>query len=83
MATQEAPTPVPPSPPRSGLDRYFAITERGSTVRTEVVAGVTTFMTMAYILFLNPLILVHPRPRGHHARPRRRCSPSRRSPPGS
>ena len=41
----------------SGLDRHFRITERGSTIRTEVLAGVTTFMTMAYILFLNPLIL--------------------------
>ena len=41
----------------SGLDGYFRITERGSTVRTEVIAGLTTFMTMAYILFLNPLIL--------------------------
>lgn len=42
---------------RGGLDGYFKITERGSTVRNEVVAGVTTFMTMAYILFLNPAIL--------------------------
>ncbi len=41
----------------SGLDGYFKITERGSTVRKEVVAGATTFMTMAYILFLNPAIL--------------------------
>ena len=41
----------------SGLDRYFRITERGSTTRTEVIAGITTFMTMAYILFLNPIIL--------------------------
>ena len=41
----------------SGLDGYFKITERGSTVRTEVIAGLTTFMTMAYILFLNPIIL--------------------------
>lgn len=40
-----------------GLDGYFKIGERGSTVRIEVVAGFTTFMTMAYILFLNPLIL--------------------------
>jgi adenine/guanine/hypoxanthine permease len=40
-----------------GLDRYFRITQRGSTVRTEVIAGLTTFMTMAYILFLNPIIL--------------------------
>jgi AGZA family xanthine/uracil permease-like MFS transporter len=42
------------------LDGYFRITERGSTVRTEVIAGVTTFMTMAYILFLNPIILSLP-----------------------
>jgi AGZA family xanthine/uracil permease-like MFS transporter len=42
---------------RSGLDGYFKVTERGSSVRTEVVAGLTTFMTMAYILFLNPAIL--------------------------
>ena len=41
----------------NGLDGYFRITERGSTVRTEVIAGLTTFMTMAYILFLNPIIL--------------------------
>jgi AGZA family xanthine/uracil permease-like MFS transporter len=41
----------------SGLDGYFRITERGSTLRTEILAGVTTFMTMAYILFLNPAIL--------------------------
>jgi AGZA family xanthine/uracil permease-like MFS transporter len=39
------------------LDRYFRITERGSTVRTEVVAGLTTWLTMAYILFVNPAIL--------------------------
>ena len=45
---------------RGGLDGYFKITERGSSVRTEVIAGVTTFMTMAYILFLNPLILSIP-----------------------
>jgi adenine/guanine/hypoxanthine permease len=43
-----------------GLDGYFGITQRGSTVRTEVIAGLTTFMTMAYILFLNPIILSGP-----------------------
>ena len=41
----------------NALDRYFRISERGSDTRTELIAGVTTFMTMAYILFLNPLIL--------------------------
>ena len=45
---------------RGGMDGYFGITDRGSSVRTEVVAGFTTFMTMAYILFLNPLILSAP-----------------------
>lgn len=43
--------------PRSFLDRYFHITERGSTVGTEVRGGVVTFFAMAYIILLNPLIL--------------------------
>ncbi|MGW3209662.1 NCS2 family permease [Streptomyces sp. NPDC001135] len=42
---------------RSWLDRYFHITKRGSTVSREVRGGITTFMAMAYILLLNPLIL--------------------------
>jgi AGZA family xanthine/uracil permease-like MFS transporter len=43
--------------PVGGLDRYFSITERGSTVRTEIIAGLATFLTMAYIVFVNPSIL--------------------------
>jgi AGZA family xanthine/uracil permease-like MFS transporter len=39
------------------LDRYFKLAENGTTVRTEVLAGVTTFLTMAYIIFVNPAIL--------------------------
>ena len=39
------------------LDRYFGLTRNGTNVRTEVVAGVTTFLTMAYIIFVNPQIL--------------------------
>ncbi|MEP9383086.1 NCS2 family permease [Nocardioides sp. KR10-350] len=39
------------------MDRFFHIRERGSTVRTEVLAGVVTFATMAYILVVNPSIL--------------------------
>jgi AGZA family xanthine/uracil permease-like MFS transporter len=39
------------------LDRFFGYRARGSSLRIEVVAGLTTFMTMAYILFLNPSIL--------------------------
>ena len=45
------------SPPVGGLDRFFKISERGSTVRIEIVAGITTWLTMAYILFVNPAIL--------------------------
>jgi len=48
---------VPDAPGPGGLDGYFKITERGSTVRTEILAGITTWLTMAYILFLNPAIL--------------------------
>jgi AGZA family xanthine/uracil permease-like MFS transporter len=36
---------------------YFKLSERKTTVRTEIVAGITTFMTMAYIIFVNPAIL--------------------------
>ena len=43
--------------PGGGLDGFFRISERGSSVRTEIGAGVTTWLTMAYILFLNPFIL--------------------------
>ena len=39
------------------VERYFGLSERGTTVRTEVWAGVTTFLTMAYIAFVNPQIL--------------------------
>jgi AGZA family xanthine/uracil permease-like MFS transporter len=39
------------------LERTFQIEERGSTVRTEILAGLTTFLTMAYIVFVNPAIL--------------------------
>lgn len=39
------------------LDRYFKLSENGTTVRTEVLAGITTFLTMAYIVFVNPAIL--------------------------
>src|SRR3954467_15278049 len=39
------------------LERHFAISQRGSTVRTELLGGVVTFLTMAYIVFVNPAIL--------------------------
>ena len=39
------------------LDSYFKLTEHNTTVRTEIIAGFTTFLTMAYIIFVNPDIL--------------------------
>ena len=39
------------------LDRFFKLKERGTDVKTEITAGVVTFMTMAYILVINPTIL--------------------------
>ena len=41
----------------SFLDRVFHLAENGTTVKTEILAGITTFMTMAYILAVNPSIL--------------------------
>lgn len=41
----------------SALSRYFGLAEHNTTVRREVLAGCTTFLTMAYIIFVNPSIL--------------------------
>jgi adenine/guanine/hypoxanthine permease len=46
--------------PKNGLDRYFQVTERRSTVGRELRGGLTTFFTMAYIVVLNPIILSGP-----------------------
>ncbi|MFE0027457.1 NCS2 family permease [Amycolatopsis sp. NPDC059021] len=54
----EARLGVPATPPRlSPLERLFAIRGRGSSVGREIRGGVTTFVAMAYIVLLNPLIL--------------------------
>jgi adenine/guanine/hypoxanthine permease len=47
------------SPPGTGnpVERYFRLGEHGTNIRTELVAGITTFLTMAYIIFVNPQIL--------------------------
>ena len=45
-------------PAASGIDRFFKISERGSTVGREVRGGIVTFLTMAYIIVLNPIILL-------------------------
>ena len=39
------------------LEKFFKLSENGTDVRTEIVAGITTFMTMAYILAVNPNVL--------------------------
>lgn len=51
--TKTASAPVPAGP----LDRFFHISERGSTIGREIRGGIVTFFTMSYILVLNPLIL--------------------------
>jgi AGZA family xanthine/uracil permease-like MFS transporter len=57
----------PPQPPQHAVDRYFRITERGTTVLRELRGGVVTFFAMAYILVLNPIILASGTDKyGHH-----------------
>ena len=54
----EAPTlDLAPPLEMSWLERIFKLKRHGSTVRTELIAGVTTFITMAYIIFVNPNIM--------------------------
>ncbi|WEK62382.1 MAG: NCS2 family permease [Candidatus Microbacterium colombiense] len=53
-----APSPAPATTePKNALDRFFEISKRGSTVGTEIRGGLVTFVTMAYIVILNPIIL--------------------------
>ncbi|MEU8957353.1 NCS2 family permease [Streptomyces sp. NPDC048518] len=47
----------PPKLPKNGLDGFFKISERGSTLAREVRGGFATFFAMAYIVVLNPIIL--------------------------
>ena len=55
--TNPTPPAAPAGAPKSGLDRYFHLTARGSTYGREVRGGLATFFTMAYIVVLNPLII--------------------------
>ena len=41
------------------MEKFFKLSENNSSVKTEVVAGITTFMTMAYIIALNPNLLTN------------------------
>jgi len=64
MSTAESAAPNAPETentetpePKNGFDRFFEITKRGSTIPAEIRGGVVTFVTMAYIVILNPIIL--------------------------
>ena len=48
---------TPSTAPRSAVDRFFQISDRGSTITRELRGGLTTFVAMAYIVMLNPQIL--------------------------
>jgi AGZA family xanthine/uracil permease-like MFS transporter len=67
-----APAPVDARPPTvrpaaTGLDRYFRISERGSSIPREIRGGLATFFAMAYIIVLNPIILGSATDKfGHH-----------------
>ncbi|MFF2275130.1 NCS2 family permease [Agromyces sp. NPDC058126] len=61
MTTATTPTTDPADPTEQkqagAVDRFFEITKRGSNYATEVRGGIVTFVTMAYIVILNPIIL--------------------------
>ena len=57
VATAPRRSPGPQVKPKNGLDRYFGVTARRSSMGREVRGGLTTFFTMAYIVVLNPIIL--------------------------
>jgi AGZA family xanthine/uracil permease-like MFS transporter len=58
--------PTQPTRPKGRLDRFFSISERGSTVGTELRGGLVTFVTMVYIVVLNPLIIGTVRDANHN-----------------
>ncbi len=64
MTASEVPQSEPVASGGGGLDGFFKFTERGTNMGTEVRAGLTTFLVMAYIIFLNPLILSNMFPEG-------------------
>ncbi|MGW0995177.1 NCS2 family permease [Streptomyces sp. NPDC002520] len=68
-APAKVPAPEQPGgvPAYGALDRYFRITERGSTLPREIRGGLATFFAMAYIIVLNPIILSSAKDMyGHH-----------------
>lgn len=45
--------------PVSKFDKFFGISQKGSNIRTEIIAGIVTFLAMAYILTLNPSLITN------------------------
>jgi len=39
------------------FEKFFKLSENNTSVKTEIIAGITTFLTMAYIIFVNPAML--------------------------
>ncbi|MET9042124.1 NCS2 family permease [Streptomyces sp. NPDC003328] len=68
-APAKVPAPQQPgtTPPSGAIDRYFKVSERGSTLPREIRGGFATFFAMAYIIVLNPIILGSAKDMyGHH-----------------
>ena len=57
MTQTKATEPATSAKPVSGFDRYFGITALGSNIPRELRPGFTTWLTMSYILFVNPQVL--------------------------
>ena len=57
MNAEHQPFPNPNVPSVNRLDRFFEVTARGSSLGAEVRGGVVSFIAMAYIIVLNPIIL--------------------------
>jgi xanthine/uracil/vitamin C permease (AzgA family) len=55
--SSETQAPTEPSGVAGTIDRYFGLTAADTTLPTEFRAGLATFLTMAYIMFVNPAIL--------------------------
>ncbi|HEY1311225.1 MAG TPA: NCS2 family permease, partial [Pseudolabrys sp.] len=57
MAKQAKKSAAGETPAAAWLENYFGLKEQGTDIRTEFIAGLTTFLTMVYIVFVNPAIL--------------------------
>ncbi|MDD2702851.1 MAG: solute carrier family 23 protein, partial [Candidatus Omnitrophica bacterium] len=44
---------------RKAVETFFHLKARNTTIRTEIISGITTFMAMAYIIFVNPAMIAH------------------------